>query len=75
MTNIHVVETRKLQKQSTFTAFIDFRKADDCINWKLLFDKLNRTGLEGKMLNALKSLYKDVQCCVSVNGLNTELFP
>ena len=27
------------------------------------------------MLNALKSLYKDVQCCVRVNGLNTEFFP
>ena len=27
------------------------------------------------MLNALKSLYKDVQCCVRVNGLNTEWFP
>ena len=73
MTNI--IETRKFNKQHTFAAFIDFRKAYDCINRKLLFNKLNKLGLDGNILNALKSLYDGVQCCVRVNGLKTEWFP
>ena len=31
----NIIETRKLQTLSTFAAFIDFRKAYDCINRKL----------------------------------------
>ena len=71
----NVIETRKFNKQHTFAAFIDFRKAYDCINRKLLFNKLNKLGLDGNILNALKSLYDGVQCCVRVNGLKTEWFP
>ena len=71
----NIAETRKLQKQSIFAPFIDFWKAYHCINRKLLFNKLNRRGLHDKMLNALMSLYKVVQCCVRVNELNTEWFP
>ena len=71
----NIIKTRKLNKQHTFAAFIDFRKAYDCINRKLLFNKLNKLGLDGNILNALKSLYDGVQCCVRVNGLKTEWFP
>ena len=57
---------------NTFAAFIDFRKAYDCINRKLLFNKF---GLNGNILNAMKSLCDGVQCCVRVNALKTEWFP
>ena len=57
------------------SAFIDFRKTYDCINRNLLFHKLNRIRLDGRMFDALKSLYKNVQCSVRINGLYTDWFP
>lgn len=70
----NIIETRKLKGKSTFTAFIDFKKAYDSINRTLLFTKLNKMGLCGNMFQALLSIYKDVRCCVRLNGLITEWF-
>ena len=69
-----ITETRTLKRQPTFTAFIDFKKADDAIDRTLLFTKLNHLGITGHMYNALTSLYDGVQCCVRVNGLKTNWF-
>ena len=67
----NLVDTRKKLKQSTFTAFVDFRKAYDFINRdKRLFE----SGISGKMLNAIMSLYKSVSSCVRVNTFKTECF-
>ena len=46
-----IIETRKLKRQSTFVAFIDFTKAYDSINRKLLFSKLENLGLTGHIYN------------------------
>ena len=69
-----IIQTRKLQKRSTFTAFIDFKKAYDTIDRNLLFTKLHDIGIYGKMYQALLSIYKNVQCCVRVNNVCTEWF-
>ena len=69
-----IIETRKYLKQSTFAAFIDFKKAYDCINRNLLFTKLCNIGISGKMLTALLSIYKDVKCCIRLNGFKTDWF-
>ncbi|XP_045209060.2 uncharacterized protein LOC123560975 [Mercenaria mercenaria] len=45
-----IIETRKLKKQCTFAAFIDFRKAYDFINRSKLWDKLQKSGLKGRLL-------------------------
>ena len=73
-TLINIIETRKYLKQSTFAAFIDFKKAYDCINRNLLFTKLCNIGISGKMLTALLSIYKDVKCCIRLNGFKTDWF-
>lgn len=70
----NVIETRKLKKLSTFAAFIDYRKAYDTIDRTLLFDKLRREGLQGRLLQAVMSLYRSVKCCVRLNGFNTDWF-
>ena len=70
-----IIETRKLKGKSTFAAFIDFKKAYDSINRNLLFTKLNDIGIGGNMFKALLSVYKDVKCCVRLNGIETEWFP
>ena len=66
------VETRKLKRQSTFTAFIDFTKAYDPINRDLLFRKLSDMGLTGRIHKTITSLYDNVKCCVCINGLKTD---
>ena len=69
-----IIETRKSRKQSTFAAFIDFKKAYDCINRDLLFTKLSKIGITGNMYHALVSNYKDVKCCLRLNGMHSDWF-
>ncbi len=69
-----IIETRKLQKKDTFTAFVDFSKAYDRIDKSLLWEKLSGMGLSSKMLSAIKVLYRDVECCVHINGFKSPWF-
>jgi hypothetical protein len=70
----NLVETRIKQKQSTYAAFIDFKKAYDSVDRDMLWTKLEDCGVSGKMLKAVKSLYKSVSACVRINGHLTEWF-
>ncbi len=69
-----IIETRKLQNKDTFTAFVDFSKAYDRIDRSLLWEKLSGMGLRIKMLSAIKVLYRDVECCVCINGFKSPWF-
>ncbi|MEW8547636.1 MAG: reverse transcriptase family protein, partial [Candidatus Thiodiazotropha sp.] len=69
-----IIETRKLKRQSTFAAFIDFKKAYDGIDRNILFSKLNEIGVTGKMYKVLSSIYENIKCCVKINGFNTDWF-
>lgn len=69
-----IIETRKLNRKPTFAAFIDFRKAYDAIDRTMLFSKLCDLGISGKMFQALKSIYKEVKCCVRLNNMQTDWF-
>ena len=62
LTLTSIIETRKLKRQSTFAAFIDFKKAYDAIDRTLLFTKLNHLGITSHMYNAISSLHDGVQC-------------
>ena len=70
----NIIEGRKITKRSTFVAFVDFSKAYDRVNRSLLWKKLDRLGINGKMMNALKALYKNVKYCVRVNGRKSDWF-
>ena len=67
----NLIETRQKKRLPTFCAFIDFKKAFDFVDRNLLWRRLNESGISGKMLKALKSLYTSVLSCVRVNGLTT----
>ena len=56
-----VVRNRMNSNKPTFAAFIDFRKAFDCVNRTHLFQKLK--GISGRILKAVISMYK-IQCLV-----------
>ena len=70
----NLIETRIKRKLSTYAAFIDFKKAYDSIDRDLLWQKLTRVGVKGKMLRAVQSRYNSVSSCVRINGYTTDWF-
>lgn len=62
----------RLAKKPTFVAFVDFSKAYNTINRKLLWNKLNSYGIRVKMFQSLCSLYSNAICAVKVNHLLTD---
>ncbi len=61
-------------RKSTYTAFVDFSKAYDRVDRRLLWSKLGSIGLGGKMMQALKQIYNKVECCMKVNGVKSNWF-
>jgi len=70
----NIIDTRKKKRKATFCAFIDFKKAYDSIDRSILWSRLEDIGIRGRMLKALTSIYKNVSCCVRVNGWKTDWF-
>ena len=71
----NIVDTRKRLKKSTFCAFGDFKKAYDFIDRSLLWNKLiDKFGINGNIIVALKSLYANITSTVRVNGYYTDSF-
>ena len=71
---VDLLETRIKKKRDTFAAFIDFSKAYDRVDRTLLWGKLIKLGISGRMLKALKSLYNEVKCAVRINGQISDWF-
>jgi len=69
-----IVENRKRLKRCTFAAFVDYSRAYDSIPWVPLMQRLSEYGVNGKMYQALKSIYSQVKCAVKVNGHQTDWF-
>ena len=71
----NIVNNRKIAKQSTYSCFIDLRKAFDTVNRDCMFYKLLSLGIKGPIYDAIFALYDDVKCCVRVNNLHTDWLP
>ena len=69
-----IIETRKLQQKSTFVCFVDFRKAYNTINRRLLWLKLKEIGINGKIFKSLQAIYENIKCSVRINGHYTDWF-
>ena len=69
------VQKQLIRHRKLYVAFIDFRKAFDCITRDKLWSVLSNIGISTKMLNALKSIYRIVQAKVRVGGDFTNSFP
>ena len=59
---------------STFATFIDFSKAFDGVDRKMLLYKLLHSGIDGKLYFIIKALYTLTESCVCVNGVYTDWF-
>ncbi|KAK6191131.1 hypothetical protein SNE40_002872 [Patella caerulea] len=69
-----VINNRKNVKQSTFACFIDLKKAFDNVDRECLWFQLLKFRVNGKILNALRSLYNNTKCAVNVNNHLTDWF-
>ena len=64
--------TTENEKKKVFSAFIDFKKAHDKINRRLLFLKLQRLGISGLFYQNIKAMYDQVFYLVKVKGGNLD---
>ncbi len=69
-----IIRNRKSQKLPTYAAFIDFEKAFDRVDRKLLYYKLMKYGIQGKILQCIRNIYDDAKAGVNVNGFITNWF-
>ena len=57
-----------------YCIFIDFSKAFDSVQHLRLWDSLSRKNIDGKFLNALKSMYSNLTSCIRLPNGYTEFF-
>ena len=69
-----IVRNRKLQKLPTYICFVDFAKAFDSVKHHLLWYKLLKQGVHGKILKVIQTLYSNLQSCVRINNNFTDWF-
>ena len=62
-------------KGPLYVCFVDFKKAFDSVDHKLLLQQLVTYGINGNFLKVIKSLYDKVKSCVRGNDSLTDIFP
>jgi len=73
-TLLSCIQKQLLRHRKLYVAFIDFRKAFDSVRRDKLWRILNANGINGKFLNALKSMYIVVKARVRAGGELTDAF-
>ena len=71
---VTVLRNRKQLGKDTFLAFIDYKKAFDSVERNLLLYKLAKTGINGRMYQAISSLYSNPRSHVVLNEYETDYF-
>ena len=69
-----IIKNRQEKKLSTYCAFIDMEKAFDFLDRDLLFYRLLKYNIDGKMYKSIKSLYGKTTSCVRVNNMKSDWF-
>ncbi len=59
-----LTEQAKFQKKKIYTCFVDFKKAFDIIPRDLLWQVLEGFGINGRILECLRSMYRQDQACL-----------
>ena len=62
-------------KGPLYVCFVDFKKAFDSVDHKLLLQQLVTYGIKGNFLKVITSLYDKVKSCVRGNDSLTDIFP
>ena len=70
-----ILNVAKAKNQDTFACFVDFMKAFDSVNHKLLLFKLNSLGINGNIYNMIKAMYTGATSAVQIKNFTTNWFP
>ena len=62
-------------KGPLYVCFVDFKKAFDSVDHKLLLEQLVTYGVKGNFSKVISSLYEQVKSCVRGNNSLTDIFP
>jgi hypothetical protein len=69
-----VIAQRREDHMHTFVAFLDLHKAYDC-TWRAgIWQRLSDAGVTGRLWEAIRDTYRDVQSCVSIDGKRSKWF-
>ena len=75
--NIHTVKQIAEKSREygipVYLAFVDFRKAFDCVEWPALWSALTCYGIHPQLTNLLRRLYEHSQTHVMLNGQKIEV--
>ena len=69
-----LIRNRKRNNLSTYACFIDFSRAFDGINITILWCKLSKLDMSGKILNIMKTMYAHIQSAVRLGVELTDWF-
>jgi hypothetical protein len=59
-----LTEQTRFQKKQLYTCFVDFKKAFDIVPRDLLWQVLEGLGINGRILECLRSMYRQDQACL-----------
>ena len=62
------------KNEKIYACFVDFKKAFDSINQHKMFHKLQKNGINGKILNLLRNIYNKSYCSLKINDKLTQHF-
>ena len=69
-----IVQKFLSRNKKLYVAFVDFKKAFDSVNRNALWYVLRKSGVNGKLYFALRSIYDSVIACVRDKGTYTDYF-
>ena len=64
-----IVQRRHIATTPTYGVFLDIKSAFDAVNHELLFRKLERIGIRGKMLKLLRAMYQGNSQYILLDGM------
>ena len=70
----HIIDQYRQRGKQVYCAFVDYTKAFDLVNRSALWCKLFNHGINGKILNIIKSMYAEAKSCVGVGGTLSDFF-
>ena len=69
-----IIRNRKICGKPTYAAFVDMEKAFDRLNRDLLFYKMLKLGIGGKVYQCIKDIYDGCKASINLNGHLTDAF-
>ena len=68
------IQKQKLHGKPLYLPFVDFRKASYFVNRTLLFFKIIKSGIHGRVINVLRNMFSKTKARVKINDFLHQWF-